>query len=100
MIIRIFDTSVHPDDVERGKQIFREQTKPAFDRFPGCHGVEMYIGVEEHSGELVEVVAISKWDSLDDITKAVTTDEYADALSELKLLFKQAPIVRHFETID
>lgn len=100
MIIRIFDTSVHPDDVERGKQIFREQTAPVFDKFDGCHGIDMYIGVEEHSGELVEVVAISRWDSIDDITRAVEAHEYAEALAELKQLFEQAPIVRHFETID
>lgn len=100
MIVRIFDTSVHPDDVERGREVFRDQVVPAFAAFPGCHGIEMLLGVEEHSGELVEVVAISRWDSLDDISRAVVTPEYSQALFELTGLFKQAPLVRHFETID
>ncbi|HVL64474.1 MAG TPA: antibiotic biosynthesis monooxygenase [Actinomycetota bacterium] len=100
MIVRIFDTAIHPDDVERGKEIFREQVRPAFETFPGCHGIEMAIGVEEHSGELVEVVAISRWESTEAIRDAIATPDYAAALEDLKRLFRQAPIVRHFEEAD
>ena len=96
MIIRIFDTAVDPEDIERGKQLFRDEVRPAFAKFEGCHGIDMLIGVEEHSGDWADVAAISRWDSLEAITDAVATDEYEDALRNFRGLFKQIPIVRHF----
>ena len=100
MIVRIFGTAMHPEDIERGKEIFREQVQPVFKAFDGCHGVDMYIGVEEHSGELVEVAAISKWDSIEAMERSLKTSEYEVALRELRKLFAQAPLVRLFEAID
>lgn len=100
MIVRIFDTSVDPGDVERSKQLFRDDVQPAFARFPACHGVEMLISVEEHSGDFVQIAAVSRWDSMQAIDEATETPEYAAALAELRKLFAQTPIVRHFETID
>lgn len=100
MIIRIFDTAVDPGDVDRAKELFRETVRPAFDSFPGCSGIEMFIGVEDHSGDLVEVAAVSRWDSVDDIAKAVDSDDYDAALSELRKLFVQSPLVRHFDRVD
>jgi quinol monooxygenase YgiN len=99
MIVRIFDTNVDPGDVERGKELFREQVQPAFARFEGCNGIEMLIGTDEHSADLVDVVAISRWESRENIEAAVATDQYAEALAEIRTLFQRAPIVRHFETI-
>jgi quinol monooxygenase YgiN len=100
MIVRIFDTSVDPGDVERGIQLFRQDALPAFERFEGCHGIEMLISVEEHSGDYVQIAAISRWDSMEAIESATKTPEYDTALAELRKLFAQSPIVRHFETID
>ena len=100
MIVRIFDTAIDPGDVERAKELFRSQVEPAFNNFPGCHGIEMYIGVEDHSGDLVEVAAVSRWDSVEDIAKAIDTDEYTEALAELRKLFVQSPLVRHFERVE
>ncbi len=100
MIVRMFDTTVDPADVERGKQLFRETVRPAFERFEGCHGIDMHIGIDEHSGDLVDVVAVSRWDSREAIEAATATDEYAQALEEIRKLFQRAPIVRHFETVD
>ena len=100
MIIRMFDTAVDPEDVERGKEIFRSAVKPVFGALKGCHGIELLLGLEEHSGGLVDVAAIARWDSREAIESAMETDEYKDALAELKALFQQTPIVRHFEVID
>jgi quinol monooxygenase YgiN len=100
MIVRIFDTAVDPADVERTKDLFRKETQPAFEKFEGCHGIEMLIGVEEHSGDLVDIVAISRWDSLQSIESAIASVDYDRALAELRKLFQQTPIVRHFQTID
>ena len=100
MIVRIFDTAISPDDVERAKDLFREHVRPAFERFDGCQGIEMLLGIDEHSQDLVDVAAISRWDSRAAIEKATITDEYDEALRELRQLFEQAPIVRHFEAVE
>jgi heme-degrading monooxygenase HmoA len=100
MIIRIFDTAMDPGDIETAKQLFREQVRPAFEGFQGCTGIDMCIGVEEHSGELVDVASISRWDSLGAVQAAAVTEEYQEALAEIRKLFAQNPIVRHFEVTD
>lgn len=98
MIIRLFDTSVDPGDVEQAVAIFRTDVAPAFDAFGGCHGIELLVGVDEHSGDLVEMCAISRWDSREAIEAAIAGDDYRQALAEFRKLFQQTPIVRHFET--
>ncbi len=100
MIIRIFDTAIDPADIDRAKELFRSQVRPAFDAFSGCHGIEMFIGVEDHSGDLVEVAAVSRWDTVEAIGLAIETDGYAEALAELRKLFVQSPLVRHFERVE
>jgi antibiotic biosynthesis monooxygenase (ABM) superfamily enzyme len=99
MIIRIFDTAMDPGDIEKGKQIFLDTVRPAFEKFPGCDSIDMYIGIEEHSGDLVDVAAISRWDSLESLEKAIDSAEYEEALEDFRQLFRQTPIVRHFEKL-
>ena len=98
MIIRIFDTSVDPGDVEQAVAVFGSDVSPAFDAFAGCRGIELMVGVDEHSGDLVELCAISRWDSRDAIDAAIGSDDYRQALVEFRKLFQQTPIVRHFKT--
>lgn len=100
MIIRIFDTALDRDDVELAKELFRDQVRPAFARWDGCHGIDMHISIDEHSGDLVEVAAISRWDSRESIEKAVAAEAYDEAMAELKKLFQQTPLVRHFEAVE
>lgn len=100
MILRMFDTAVAPQDVEKAKELFRTQVRPAFDAFEGCHGIEMFISLEEHSGDYADVAALSRWDDQTAIDNALQSQEYEQALSDLKMLFQQNPIVRHFETAD
>lgn len=97
VIVRIFDTTVDPGDVERGVALFRAEVAPAFDAFEGCHGIELLVGVDEHSGDLVEVCAVSRWDSREAIDAAIGSDDYRQALAEFRKLFQQTPIIRHFE---
>ena len=100
MIVRMFDTAVTPEDIEAGKELFRNDVKPVFESFDGCLGVEMIIGVEEHSKDLIDIASISRWESLEAIQSATASPEYANALTEIRKLFQQAPIVRHFEVAD
>ena len=100
MIIRIFDTAIDPSDVDAAKSLFREQVRPAFEAFEGCRGIEMFLGVEDHSGDLVEVAAVSRWESQEAIGSAIESPDYSEALAELRKLFQQAPLVRHFEQVE
>lgn len=100
MIIRIFDTAIEPDDIEQAKGMFRDQVKPAFERFEGCHGIDMHIGIDEHSKDLVEVAAISQWESFAAIEEATSHPSYDRALEQFRKLFQQTPIVRHFEVVE
>ena len=99
MIVRIFDTAMDPDDIERAVELFKEQIIPAFEAFEGCESIEMTIGVEEHSGDLVDIASISRWTSIEAVRAATTTKEYSEALAEIRKLFQRAPLVRHFEVL-
>jgi quinol monooxygenase YgiN len=96
MIVRIFTTSVDPDDVEEGTELFERDVKPAFEAFEGCRGIDWFIGVDEHSGDLVDVTAISRWETPEAIEKATRSADYDRALSGLRSLFRESPIVRHY----
>lgn len=100
MIVRTFDTAVDPQDIDRGAQMFRDVVRPAFQNFAGCRGIEMYLRVDERHGDLVDVMAISRWDSVEAMDTATDTTEYAKAMSQIRLLFQHTPIVRVFEVVD
>jgi quinol monooxygenase YgiN len=100
MIIRIFDTAIDPDDVELAKETFRTEVRPAFDAFEGCRGISMHLGIDEHTADLVEVAAISTWTSVDDIERATSSGAYDEAMTDMRKLFQQSPLVRHFETVE
>lgn len=100
MIVRTFDTAVDPQDIERGTQMFRDVVRPAFEGFAGCKGIEMYLRVDERHRDLVDVMALSRWDSVEAMDAATNTDEYREAMSEIGLLFQHTPIVRIFEMVD
>ena len=100
MIVRIFDTAVNPEDVERGTQIFLEQVKPFFDQIPGCRGIEMLIGAEEVAGGQIEVAAVSRWESLGAVEDATNSPDYDKALEEFRKLFERTPIVRHYDAVE
>ncbi|MDQ3877478.1 MAG: hypothetical protein M3290_03905 [Actinomycetota bacterium] len=100
MIMRLFDTAIDPDDVEVIKELFRRDILPAFEKFEGFRGISMHLGVEEHGGDLVECVAVSSWDSMEAVRAAESTHAYADAMREIRKLFGQAPLIRHFETVE
>jgi quinol monooxygenase YgiN len=100
MIIRIFTTAVEPEEVGSATQMFNAEVQPVFNEFDGCLGIDWYIGVDEHSGDLVDAMAISRWESVDAIEKATGSSQYVQALANLRRLFRQSPIVHHYRSGD
>ena len=100
MIVRVFGTAIDPQEAERVRQLHREVIVPAFGQFAGCHGIEMGLSVEEHSRDLILLIAISRWDSMADIEQATSSPEYAEAVAELRRLFQESPLVRHYEMTE
>ena len=98
MILRLFESGIDPINVPDVTDLFRTQVQPVLEGFPGCQSIEMMVGLEERAGDLVDIQAISKRDSVAAIEKAVKTKEYDEAMRELRKLFKRTPIVRHFKT--
>jgi quinol monooxygenase YgiN len=100
MIIRVTDTAVDPEDLESCRRLLAEQIRPIFEEALNCRGIEIQVRVDERHGELVEVATVSRWDDVAAMEAAVRSEEYADAMAELRPLFQQAPIVRIFEVTD
>jgi quinol monooxygenase YgiN len=93
----MFMTAVDPDDIARLKEVFAGVVRPAFQGFEGCRGIELYIGLDEHSGDLADVATLSRWESPAALEQVSANPDYHRALAEINTLFQQAPIVHHFE---
>jgi quinol monooxygenase YgiN len=100
MIIRVTDSAVDPEDLDRCRQLVSERIRPTFEDALNCRGVEIQVRVDERHGELVEVATVSRWDDVAAMEAAVRSEEYADVMAELRPLLQQAPIVRIFEVTD
>jgi quinol monooxygenase YgiN len=97
MIIRVTDTAVDPEDLERCTSLLGERIAPALIKLPGSRGIEIHVRVDERHGDLVEIAVVSRWDDRDAMEAAIRSEDYLDAMAELRPLFQQAPIVRIFE---
>ena len=100
MIIRVTDSAVDPEDLERCRRLLTDKIRPTFEEALNCRGIEIQVRVDERHGELVEVATVSRWDDVAAMESAVRSEEYADVMAELRPLFQQAPIVRIFEVTD
>ncbi len=99
MIVRIAQATIDPEDAPRARQVFLEEVRPTLRSLTDCIEVEMLIGLEEHSGGLLEVVTMSRWSSPEALEAASGSDAYRQATEALRSLFQRAPIVHHFEEV-
>ena len=99
MIIRVTDTAIDPEDLERCTRILRDRIAPALAQLSGGRGIEIHVRVDERHGDLVEIATVSRWDDRDAMEVAIRSEEYSDAMAEFRPLFQQAPIVRIFEVV-
>lgn len=99
MIIRVTDTAIDPEDLERCTRLLVDRIAPALAQLSGSRGIEIHVRVDERHGDLVEIATVSRWDDRDAMEVAVRSEEYTDAMTEFRPLFQQAPIVRIFEVV-
>jgi len=97
MIIRVTDTAIDPEDLDRCTQLLVDRIAPALSQLSGSRGIEIHVRVDERHGDLVEIATVSRWDDRDAMEAAIRSEEYTDAMAEFRPLFQQAPIVRIFE---
>lgn len=100
MIIRVTDTGIDPEDLDRCTSMLRERITPALAGLSGSRGLEIHMRVDERHGDLIEIAVVSRWDDRDAMEAAVRSPDYTEAMAELRPLFQQAPIVRIFEVLD
>jgi quinol monooxygenase YgiN len=99
MIIRVTDTAIDPEDLERCTHLLRDSIAPALAKLSGSRGIEIHVRVDERHGDLVEIAVVSRWDDRDAMEAVIRSEDYSEAMAELRPLFQQAPIVRIFEVV-
>jgi len=99
MIVRVTDTAIDPEDLERCTRLLVDRIAPALAQLSGSRGIEIHVRVDERHGDLIEIATVSRWDDRDAMEVAIRSEEYTDAMTEFRPLFQQAPIVRIFEVV-
>jgi len=99
-VVRMYQTAVDPADVDAVRRFFNDDVKPVFDKMDGCHSIELLINVAGNAGGLVEGCALSRWRSLDDLERALTTREVGEALVRIQTILRQEPVTKTFEVLE
>jgi quinol monooxygenase YgiN len=99
-ILRLFQTAVDPADVDEIRRLFLEDVKPVFDKLPGCLGIELLTNVDPQAGGLVEGAAISRWESQEDLDRALETRDVAEAQVRILQLLRQEPVTKTFQVLE
>lgn len=98
--VRMFMSSVDPDDLPQVQRIFNDDVAPALLGQPGCESVELVANVQQNAGGLVEGAAISRWSSLEELETALETRAVQESLVRVRQLLRQEPITKTYEVLD
>ena len=97
--LRIYQSSVDPSDVDAVRRLFSDDVKPVFKSCKGCLSMELAVNVEPNAGGLVEGAAISRWESLEAMTEAMSTREVKEAIVRVRELLQQEPVSKILEVL-
>ncbi|MEO6121870.1 MAG: hypothetical protein ABIW46_01175 [Acidimicrobiales bacterium] len=98
-VLRVFQTAVDPADIATVRELFAEDIVPAYAGLVGCLGVELVMSVDHNAGGLVEGAAISRWASLDEMDRGVSSRDARESQVRIFELLRQEPVVRVFEVL-
>lgn len=100
MIVRVTDSALDPEDLDRAVQLVREVVRPGVQSLEGCSGFEVHVRVDEARPSSVELALVSRWESRTAMDAAVRSEDYAEVMNGLRALLAESPIVRIFEAVD
>jgi quinol monooxygenase YgiN len=100
VFVRLFSTAIDPGDLDELRRIFAEDIGPVFQSFSGCLSMELMLGTERNAGGLVDAAALSRWNSQEDITKAIESRAVAESMVRILPLLQLEPVIRMFEIIE
>lgn len=100
MYLRMFVSSVDPQDLPAIQKIFNDDVRPALLRQDGCESVELVANVQPNAGGLVEGAAVSRWHTLEQLEKALAQREVQESIVRVRELLRQEPVSKTFEIIE
>jgi len=98
--LRLFQSAVDPGECPELRRLFVDDVKPAFDLAPGCMGIELAVSAHVNAGGLVDVDAISRWVSADDMEAAIASRPIQEAVVRFRQLLRQEPVAKVLEVLE
>jgi quinol monooxygenase YgiN len=98
--LRLFQSAVDPDDLTELRRLFLADVRPAFDTTPGCRGIELAVCNHPNAGGLVDVDAISRWTSADDMEAGIAARPIQEAVVRFRQLLRQEPVAKVLEVLE
>lgn len=98
--VRMFMSSVDPDDLPSVQRMFNDDVAPALLEQPGCESVELVANVQRNAGGLVEGAAISRWRSMEELEAALETRAVQESLVRVRQFLRQEPVTKTYEILD
>jgi hypothetical protein len=99
MYVRWFLSAVDPADVDEVRRIFEEDVRPAFKGIDGCSSIELVVNTEVNAGGLVEGAALSRWESLEALERALSLREVTESMVRILALLRLEPVSKTFEVV-
>ncbi len=98
--LRLFQSAVDPDELPTLRRLFLDDVKPAFGATPGCMGIELAVNHHVNAGGLVDVDAISRWLSADDMEAGIASRPIQEAVVRFRSLLRQEPVAKVLEVLE
>ncbi|MEA2827686.1 MAG: hypothetical protein QOG43_2125 [Actinomycetota bacterium] len=92
--LRLFQSAVDPDELPELRRLFLDDVRPAFEACSGCLGIELAVCDHSNAGGLVDVDAISRWTSADDMEAGVSSRLIQEAVVRFRSLLRQEPVAK------
>lgn len=99
-VLRLFQTAVHPADVDELRRLFADDVAPVFTKVEGCLGIELAVSVDHNAGGLVEGAAVSRWESREAMEEVLDSRAVKEAQVRIFTLLRQEPVVRVYEILS
>jgi hypothetical protein len=99
VFVRLFSSAIDPSDLPEVRRIFAEDITPVFESFDGCLSMELLLGTDHNAGGLVDAAALSRWNSLDELSMAIESRAVAESMVRILPLLQLEPVIRMFEIL-